>query len=219
VAVFGYAHVPWMKRHQALIREADLPGPEERFRQQFAAEAAIVAAGYEPIGLDHYARPGDALAAAARSRSLRRNFQGYSTDTAATLIGLGASAIGSLPQGYAQNAAALPDWRDRVREGRLPTARGIAVSPDDRLRRDVIEQVMCHGEVDLPQTAARHGAEADRLLEAAPRLAELAADGLIAWDGARVAVRREARPLVRAVAAVFDAYYRPQGEARHARAV
>ena len=219
VAVFGYAHVPWMKKHQALIRDDDLPDPAERYRQLRAAEAAIVARGFVPVGLDHYARPGDPLAVAARDHSMRRNFQGYTTDTAATLIGLGASSIGSLPQGYAQNAAALPLWRDRVRAGRLPTARGIATGPDDRLRRDVIEQLMCQGEVDLWRTAARHDADARPLLAAAARLSDLAADGLILWDGARVALRREARPLVRSVAAVFDAYHRPEAEARHARAV
>jgi oxygen-independent coproporphyrinogen-3 oxidase len=219
VAVFGYAHVPWLKKHQALIPETALPGLAERYRQLVAAETAIVARGYVPVGLDHYARPDDALAVAARARSMRRNFQGYTTDTAETLIGLGASAIGALPQGYAQNAAALPDYRERVRAGRLPTARGIAIGPDDRLRRDVIGQLMCHGEVDLAATAARHGSDAGGLLAAAPALAELAADGVIAWDGARVALRPEARPLVRNVAAVFDAYYQPHGAARHASAV
>ncbi len=219
VAVFGYAHVPWMKKHQTLIPEAALPDLAERWRQQMAAEAAIVARGFVPVGLDHYAKPDDSLAVAAREHAMHRNFQGYTTDTAATLIGLGASSIGSLPQGYAQNAAALPDWRDRVRAGRLPTIRGFATAPDDRLRRDVIEQLMCQGEVDLRRTAARHEADARVLLAAAPRLAELAADGLIVWDGARVALAREARPLVRNVAAVFDSYYRPQNEARHARAV
>ena len=219
IAVFGYAHVPWMKRHQRLIQEADLPGLAERYRQHVAAEAAIVARGFVPVGLDHYARPDDALAVAARQGAMRRNFQGYTTDSAATLIGLGASAIGSLPQGYAQNVAALPAYRDQVRAGRLPTLRGIATTPEDRLRRDVIEQLMCQGEVDLWRAAARHGTDAGGLLAAAPRLAGLAADGLIAWDGARVVLRPEARPLVRNVAAVFDTYYRPQGETRHARAI
>ena len=219
VAVFGYAHVPWMKRHQALIPEAYLPGPEERFRQQQAAEAAILARGYVAVGLDHYARPGDPLAVAAAAHRMRRNFQGYTTDTAATLLGLGASAIGALPQGYVQNAVPVPDWRSRVRAGRLPTVRGVALTPEDRLRRDVIEQVMCYGEVHLRATAARHAAAPDALLAAAPRLADLAADGLITWDGARVALRPEARPLVRAVAAVFDTYLKPTVEARHAPAV
>jgi len=219
VAVFGYAHVPWMKKHQALIPEADLPGLAERYRQQVGAEAAIVARGYVPVGLDHYARPDDTLAVAARARTMRRNFQGYTTDTAETLIGLGASAIGALPQGYVQNAAALPDYRDRVRAGRLPIARGTEIGPDDRLRRDVIGQLMCQGEVDLAETAARHNADTRGLLAAAPALADLAADGLIAWDGARVVLAPEARPLVRNVAAVFDAYYQPEGAPRHARAV
>lgn len=218
IAVFGYAHVPWMKKHQALIREADLPGPVERYRQLRAAELAIVAGGYQAVGLDHYAKPDDALAHAARSRVLRRNFQGYTTDLAETLIGFGASAIASLPQGYAQNVASLPDWRARVRAGRLPTARGIATDAEDRLRRDVIGQLMCQGEVDLRQTAARHDTDAGTLLAAAPRLTALAADGLITWNGARVAMQPDMRPLVRSVAAVFDTYNRPQ-QARHARAI
>jgi oxygen-independent coproporphyrinogen-3 oxidase len=219
IAVFGYAHVPWMKKHQALIPEAHLPDLQERYRQLLAAEAAILARGFVAIGMDHYARPDDPLAVAAAAQAMHRNFQGYTTDTAEILIGLGASSIGSLPQGYAQNAPSLPDWRDRVRAGSLPTARGIAVGPDDLLRRDVIEQLMCQGEVDLPATAARHAADAAPLLAVAPRLADLAEDGLIAWDGKRVVVREAARPLVRNVAALFDNFYRPQNEARHARAV
>jgi oxygen-independent coproporphyrinogen-3 oxidase len=218
VAVFGYAHVPWMKRHQALIAEADLPDRAARHRQMRAAHDALTKAGYVPIGLDHYARPGDALARAAAGGTLRRNFQGYTTDAAPVLIGLGASAIGSLPQGYVQNAAPLPEYRARLREGRLATVRGVALSAEDALRRDVIEQLMCHGHVDLAATAARHQAGAGALAGAAPALAALAADGVIAWDGRRVAVRPAARVLLRAVAAAFDAYHRPDAQ-RHAPAV
>jgi oxygen-independent coproporphyrinogen-3 oxidase len=218
VAVFGYAHVPWMKRHQALLAEASLPGPLQRYRQLLAAERALTGAGFIPIGLDHYARPGDDLARAAAEQRLHRNFQGYTTDAAPVLLGLGASAIGSLPQGYVQNAAALAEYAESVRAGRLPTRRGIALGDEDRLRRAVIERIMCHGQVDLGATASRHGADAAKLRQAAAALAPLVADGLVEWDGNRVTVRPEARPFLRNVAAVFDAYWRPE-ETRHAYAV
>ena len=218
VAVFGYAHVPWMKRHQALIPEAALPDLRARHRQRAAADAALTGAGYVAVGLDHYARPQDALARAAERGTLRRNFQGYTTDAAPALIGLGASAIGVLPQGYVQNAAAIPDYRARLRAGALATVRGVALAGDDRLRRDVIEQLMCQGEVDLAETAARHGADPATFGAAAPALHSLAEDGVIVWDGARVAVQPEAAILVRAVASVFDAYHQPDAQ-RHAPAV
>jgi oxygen-independent coproporphyrinogen-3 oxidase len=128
LAVFGYAHVPWMKPHQRLIEEAALPGFGERQAQAAAAHAALLELGYQPIGLDHYARRDDELAVAAREGRIRRNFQGYTTDRADALIGLGASAIGRLPLGYVQNAPDIAGYsraiaggtiRDRERNGRL----------------------------------------------------------------------------------------------------
>jgi len=218
VAVFGYAHVPWMKKHQLLLPEAALPGPMQRWEQLRATERVLTAGGYRAIGLDHYALPGDDLAVAAEGQALRRNFQGYTTDTAPVLLGFGASSIGSLPEGYVQNAAALPEWRDQVRAGVLPTRRGIALDAEDRLRRDVIEQLMCQGRVTLSEIAARHGADASGLRAAAPRLAAMAADGVVEWDGDRLVMRSEARPFVRTVAAVFDTYLKVD-QARHARVV
>ena len=218
VAVFGYAHVPWLKRHQRLLPEAALPGPAARFAQRAAAERVILAAGYEAVGLDHYARPGDPLAVAARAGRVRRNFQGYTTDMAPVLLGFGASSIGALPDGYVQNETAIPAWRDAVRAGRLPIARGVALTSEDRLRRAVIEQLMCQGEADLPAIAARHGVGAEVLLAAGPVLAAQAADGLVRWDGARVAVTERGWPFVRAVAAAFDAYLAPEAT-RHAAAI
>lgn len=217
-AVFGYAHVPWMKRHQALLAESALPGPAERFAQRQAAENVITTAGHVRIGLDHFARPHDRLAIAARTGRLRRNFQGYTTDDALVLLGLGASSIGSLPQGYVQNQVSLPAWRDAVRAGALPVARGFALSNADRLRRAVIEEIMCHGEVDLPSIAAHHGAEPASLADAGPALQELARDGLVEWDGRRIMVTAMGRPFVRAVAAAFDTYL-CNGVARHSAVV
>lgn len=219
VAVFGYAHVPWMAKQQKLLPEEALPGAEERWAQMQATEDALIAGGYVPIGLDHYARPDDPLTRAATSGHLHRNFQGYTDDTAPVLLGLGASSIGSLPQGYAQNLSAVPAWRDAIRAGELPIARGIALSDEDRLRREVIETLMCQGQVDLAAIAARHGADPASLAAgAAARLAAMAADGLLDWDGTRITVHPAARPFVRNAAACFDTYLRPD-QTRHARAV
>ncbi len=215
IAVFGYAHVPWMQRHQALIPEASLPDARARFRLREIAETEIAAAGYLAIGLDHFAKPGDGLARAAASGRLRRNFQGYTDDDADALIGLGASAISSLPQGYVQNAPRVPAYREAVAAGRLAIARGVALDADDRLRRAAIEQVMCALRLDLGALLAAHGAAADALDDAHPALAELAAIGLIAWDGRTLAVPAAARPFLRVVAAAFDRYLDP-APARHA---
>ncbi|MFN4089838.1 MAG: oxygen-independent coproporphyrinogen III oxidase [Alphaproteobacteria bacterium] len=223
VAVFGYAHVPWMKRHQRLIDETTLPDGPARLAQFAVIAGRLLSAGYRRVGLDHFARPGDRLARAADDGTLHRNFQGYTTDAAPVLIGLGASAIGSLPAGYVQNLAAVPDYLKAIGEGRLPVARGRALTPDDRLRRDVIEQLMCHGRVDLTCTAQRHWTTPAALGDAQPALERLVREGVAQVDGPVVRVADEARPLVRCVAAAFDAYLADPdaatGTARHARAV
>jgi len=218
LAVFGYAHVPAMKRHQRLIDAAALPGPAERFRQERTIAEVLVGAGFRRIGLDHYARAGDALAVAQAEGRLRRNFQGYTDDPADALIGFGASAIGELPQGYVQNTADLPAWRRAVEEGRLATARGIALDADDRLRREVIERLMCDLRVDVAAVLHRHGLGATALDGALAALAPMAADGLVDLAGRTVIVPEGSRPLLRCVAAAFDAYLDPAA-GRHAVAV
>ena len=218
VAVFGYAHVPWMKKHQSLIPDSALPGREARFAQQQAADTTIRAAGYTAIGLDHFALPEDSLTRSFEGNRLKRNFQGYTTDDAPVLLGFGASSIGAQPQGYVQNHPGVPAWRDAIRAGTLPVARGIALTPDDRLRRDLIEQVMCGFAADIAGTVARHGANRSALADAEPALTEMAADGLIDWDGEQVTVTPAGRPFVRNVAAAFDAWLKP-GAGRHSAAV
>ncbi|MGE0226191.1 MAG: oxygen-independent coproporphyrinogen III oxidase [Acetobacteraceae bacterium] len=218
VAVFGYAHVPWMKKHQALIPEAALPGALDRFVQCEAAGETILAAGYRAVGHDHFALPADSLAMAAATGRLRRNFQGYTTDGATVLIGFGASSIGSMPDGYVQNHAAVPAWRDSVRSGRLPLARGVALTHDDRLRRAVIERIMCDFAVDLHAVAARFDADPADLMDAAPALQVMARDGLLEWDGYALSLTPTGRPFVRSVAATFDARARTAA-ARHSAAV
>lgn len=218
IALFGYAHVPWMKPHQKLIDEADLPGPEARFAQSQAASAYLTAQGYEAIGLDHFALPGDSLAVAARAGRLRRNFQGYTTDTAETLIGLGASSISRTRAGYVQNHAVERDWRAAVGAGRLGVARGLRLTPDDRRRADVIERLMCDFRVDLGDIERRHGPAPDRFSAAFARLQPLLDDGLATRGGDIVGVTDAGRPFVRLVCAAFDTTLAPSA-ARHGRLI
>jgi len=217
-AVFGYAHVPWMKKHQALIPTEALPGPAERFAQREAVDDILLSHGYYATGLDHFALPGDPMAIAAMERRLKRNFQGYTTDVAPVLVGLGASSIGALPLGYVQNLPSVPAWRDAIRAGNLAAARGIALTPDDRLRRAVIEDIMCHGDVDLAAASARFDQDPTVLSDAWPKLRDLARDGLIRWSGERVSVAPAGRPFLRNVAAAFDCRL-GNGPGRHAAAV
>eukprot|EP01037_Dinobryon_pediforme_P002044 gene2044-2082_t len=219
VAVFGYAHVPWMKRHQALIPETSLPGPNERFAQSRIIDSVLTSAGYKAVGLDHYARQGDSLCAAAEAQTLHRSFQGYTTDNAPALIGLGASAIGSLPQGYVQNAPRTPDYLKAIAEGQFPIAKGIALSADDKLRREVIERIMCDLVADLEEIARLHGADPTPLLQAASHLQGPISDGLVEIEGSRIVVTEAGRPFVRNIASVFDAYLAPAGVNRHAAGV
>ena len=218
VALFGYAHVPWMAKRQRLIDETALPGPEERLAQAEAAAALFKSAGYQAIGLDHFALPSDPLAQAAGRGALRRNFQGYTTDQAETLIGLGATSISRTPSGYAQNVAEPGAYARMIDQGRLPVAKGVALKAEDKLRGAVIERLMCDGEADLAAAAEALGADLDWWKVEAPKLEKLALDGLIAIDGARIRVTRRGAPYLRVIASTFDAYL-SAGGARHSKAV
>jgi oxygen-independent coproporphyrinogen-3 oxidase len=217
-AVFGYAHVPSFKLHQRKIDEAALPDGAARHEQAEAIAAALIDAGYVRIGLDHFARPGDALARAFAEGTLHRNFQGYTTDGCETLLGFGASSIGQLPQGYVQNAVLIGEYQRRIAEGRLATGKGRAFAAEDRLRAAVIERIMCDNRVDLDQVCEPFGADPDRLLGEAAMLEQLVADGIARRDDRVIALTDEARPLVRVLAAAFDQYL-AQAPARHSRAV
>jgi oxygen-independent coproporphyrinogen-3 oxidase len=218
LAVFGYAHVPWMKVHQKMIPDDALPGARERFRQAQAAAEALVALGYRPIGLDHFARPDDALARALDEGRLRRNFQGYTDDAAEILIGFGSSAIGQLPQGYVQNAVPFHAYDESVAEGRLAVHRGIALAPEDRLRRDVIERLMCDLRADPANLARRHGLAEDTLAAEIESLGPMVDDGLAEIAGGIVRITESGRPFMRVIAAAFDGYFAGQ-PARHSRPV
>lgn len=218
LAVFGYAHVPWMKSHQKMIPESALPGTRERLSQALAVAETLAARGYRPIGLDHFAKPDDAMARAFDDGRLRRNFQGYTDDPADVLIGFGTSAIGQFPQGYVQNAVPFHEYDEAITAGRLAAHRGIVLTPEDRLRRAVIERVMCDMRADLAALCRSHGFPEDALTPDAEALKPMVDDGLAELTGPVVRVTETCRPFMRTIAAVFDTYL-GTGKARHSRAV
>lgn len=218
LSLFGYAHVPWLKPHQNLIDDADLPAARARLAMQHEAARRFEAAGFRRLGLDHFARPDDSLAAAAAEQRMHRNFQGYTTDAADVLLGFGASAIGHLPQGYVQNAANVTHWRTHIESGELPVTRGIALGAGDRFRAEIIERLMCDFYVDLAEVAARHAEVRPCFNREYARLAEMEADGLVRVDGSKISVTRTGRDFVRSVCAVFDRYLDPEA-VRHAAGV
>ena len=143
LAIYGYAHVPWVSKRQVLISEADLPGSEERFHLAEIAHRFFTNAGYRAIGIDHFARPADGLALAKDAGTLRRNFQGYTDDDSPVLLGFGASAISKFPQGYAQNAVATSAYQDRVRTEGFAAHRGFSMTRRDQLHAMIIERLLC----------------------------------------------------------------------------
>jgi oxygen-independent coproporphyrinogen-3 oxidase len=217
-AVFGNAHVPGFEKHQRKINEEWLPDSVERYDQACAIANALKEAGYVQIGLDHFALPTDEMAVALKEGRLRRNFQGYTTDSSTVLLGFGASAIGCLPQGYVQNDVQIGAYSEAIATGRLATAKGYVLTEEDRLRGEIIERIMCDFGVDLEAICARHGAGAESVLQSAPRLRELVSDGVIELQGTSLKVADNSRFLVRSVAAAFDAHL-DQSNRLHSRAV
>ena len=218
LAVFGYAHVPWLKPHQRLLDESSLPMPAARFDQATATHEILISLGYEPIGLDHYAVPADSLAVAARAKTLRRNFQGYTTDDASALIGIGTSAIGHFPQGYVQNASDTATYSRAIMANHLGTGRGLALSTADRVRGRIIEELMCHLVCDIDGLLNEYNCAQESFEQEIEALLPFGAEGLVQINGNRISVAESGRPYLRLVAAAFDAYL-PNSHARHSVAV
>ena len=205
VALYGYAHVPWMARRQQMIPSDSLPRPEERLELFETARRLFVWDGYHEIGIDHFARPEDGLAVAAQNGTLRRNFQGYTDDTALVLIGLGASSISRFPQGYAQMNPSTSGWAKAVQAGQFATTRGHAFKGDDLLRGRIIEALMCDFSVKSAELIRDFGATPaflDSLF--APVARKFGA--FLQHDSQALTIPPEGRPLTRVIAADFDAY-------------
>lgn len=205
VALYGYAHVPWMSRRQTMIPSDAMPTPEERLHLFEVASDLLVESGYQPIGIDHFGLAHDGLTMAKHTGQLRRNFQGYTDDTAEVLIGIGASSISRFPQGYAQNASRTADYAKSIGQGTFSVHRGHSFSPEDHLRGAMIEQLMCEFRIDRARIAQRLGfmpATLDTLLQQTYS----AFQSVITLDDEGLKVPAAAMPLTRLIARSLDAY-------------
>jgi oxygen-independent coproporphyrinogen-3 oxidase len=207
LAVFAYAHVPWIKKHQKLINEADLPDFATRLALQQAVNERLGAAGYVNIGLDHFARPEDELVRAQQNKTLWRNFQGYTTHKHCDILAFGASSISQTVDVYMQNEKGLKSYEARVTATGFAVERGIKLSLDDRLRREAITRVMCDLELDLATFGTEWGIDAAAYFaDALKDLRPLADDGLVRLDGARIEVTPVGRLFLRNIGMCFDRY-------------
>jgi len=221
LSIYAYAHLPERFPIQRLMDAGALPDSALRLALLSTAVEELEKAGYEHIGMDHFARPGDPLVSARDRGQLQRNFQGYSTHAECDLIGLGASAIGKVGDSFSQNIANIRDWEARVAAGQLPITRGLVLSADDRIRQQVIQSIMCNGEVDAEVVARRHHVDFWSYFAAAiPGLRGMADDGLLEFKPNGFKVSRKGRYLLRNVAMLFDAYNGPdQNQQRFSRVI
>ena len=206
LAVYSYANVPWLKKHQKLL-ETRLPGEREKFEIFRTALALFTRAGYEYIGMDHFARPEDELSRARRERTLHRNFQGYTTKAGTDLIGIGVSAIGAVGNAFVQNRRELADYRRAVEAEGAATFRGFRLSFDDRLRRAVIGNLLCHGVVVHAEIEDAFGIDfREYFAGALDQLAGCEEDGLVVLSDREVRATALGRVFLRNLAMAFDSY-------------
>ena len=205
VALYGYAHVPWMARRQQMIPSNALPTPEERLELFETARKLFVWDGYREIGIDHFARPDDGLAVAQANGMLRRNFQGYTDDTSPVLVGLGASSISRFPQGYAQNNASTSGHTRAVREGHFSTVKGHRFTPEDLLRARMIEALMCDFRIDAQEMCDKFGTTPARLAQMFDAAQKVFGD-MVEVSPKGLSIPEKGRPLTRMIARCFDAY-------------
>jgi oxygen-independent coproporphyrinogen-3 oxidase len=207
LAVYGYAHMPRMFKAQRQIRSDDLPSAGVRLSLLQLAVGKLSEAGYEYVGMDHFALPADSLAQAKQNGTLHRSFQGYTTHANRDLVSFGVSAIGQVGDLYVQNHKSVKDYEAAIAGGDLPSNRGKTMNPDDHIRKEVINSLMCHGFVDIPAFERRHALVFNHYFELElERLRSLQADGLVELDRERIALTPVGRLLMRTVAMVFDAY-------------
>lgn len=212
VAVFGYAHLPWLRKHQRAIGDSTLPAAYGRFSLFRTAAERFEGSGYEWLGLDHFARRGDPLVSARDDGTLTRNFMGYTTVPAAHLLGFGMSAIGEVAGRFVQMAGELPEWAQGLDAGGLPVQRGHVLSDDDVWRRAMIQRVMCHREVPY----AMMGEDPSVFLH---RLRPMATDGLVEFGATSLRVTDAGRYFLRNVAMAFDAATGTAGAEAYSRMV
>jgi len=220
IATFNYAHVPWLKKHQVMIKEDELPSPEEKLRLFEMISTRFHDAGYEFIGMDHFAKPADPIARAQREGTLYRNFQGYTTHAGCDLYAFGITAISQLRRCYSQNVKKIPEYYAAIDAGHLPVERGVLLSEEDLLRRDVITRLMCNFELNPADFEAEYGIDFGTHFAKAMELFDgFEADGLVVREGGEIKVTPAGRMLIRNIAMPFDAYLGTKPGQRFSRTV
>jgi oxygen-independent coproporphyrinogen III oxidase len=220
LSVFNYAHLPEMFKPQRRINAADLPSPQEKLNILQLTIERLTQAGYVYIGMDHFARPDDELAQAQRNGTLYRNFQGYSTHAECDLVGLGITAIGMVGDCYSQNRKTLEDYYAALDAGQLPVMRGFVLSADDKLRRAIITQLICHFALDYGAIEGIHGIHfAEYFAQELADLNVMQQDGLIEMDEKSIRVQPAGKLLIRNICMVFDRYLREKQEQRYSKVI
>ncbi len=213
-AIYGYAHLPQLFKAQRRIETTELPDAQAKLQLLRLAIERLGAAGYRYIGMDHFALPEDDLSLAQQNGALHRNFMGYTTHANCDLVGLGVSAISHIGASFSQNARELPAWEAALDQDRLPLWRGLELSFDDEIRADVIQQLMCRGEIDMAAIERRYCIDFVSYCAAAlEQLRPLVADGLVTIVGDYISATQRGRLLVRVIAMCFDRYLHPQATA------
>ena len=220
LSVFNYAHLPELFKPQRRINAEELPEPAEKLDILQMASEKLANAGYVFIGMDHFAKPDDELAVAQREETLYRNFQGYSTHSNCDLVGLGVTSIGMVGPTYSQNVRTLEEYYPMIDAGRLPIARGYALTQDDIIRRDLITRLICHFHLDTAAFAKRWEIDfSDYFAVEIERLGEMAEDGLVSISDAGIKVEQKGRFLIRNICMVFDAHLQPEGGGRFSKVI
>jgi oxygen-independent coproporphyrinogen III oxidase len=221
IAVFNYAHVPWMKKHMALIHPEDIPAAEIKLEILKMTIEKLVNAGYEFIGMDHFAKPDDELSIAMREKKLYRNFQGYSTNAGADLYAMGITSISQLKNVYAQNYKTEKEYYSTLDDEKLPTAKGYQLTEDDHLRREVIMKLMCDFELDFKKIEDQFKIDFKKYFTwGLNNLKEMEADDLVEISDSRIKVKNMGRMLIRNIAINFDGYIeRKEDKAKYSRTV
>ncbi len=212
LAVFPYAHVPWMKKHQKLLEKYPMADGKERFLMNEAVDTVLKSHDYKAIGTDHYAKSSDSLAVAQNNGVLRRNFQGYTVDISEAIIGFGHSSISSFKSAYVQNTITPADYRNAINNGEFPVNRGVKLSENDQGLSRLIEELMCNFKVNLEGYKDYIGSDYS------DKLATLIQDGLVIMDGMQLIITDKGKPFTRVVASCFDPYFEKQ-ENQHAKAI
>ncbi len=221
IAVFNYAYVPWLKKHMSLINEEDIPAPEVKLEIMKTTMQMLIDAGYELIGMDHFAKPEDELAVALNDKKLYRNFQGYSTNAGADLYGFGITSISQLNNIYAQNYKTEKEYYAALDDRIIPTAKGYILNEDDHIRREVIMRLMCDFELSFKKIEDRFNINFKKYFAAGlSNLKEMEKDGLLILTGDGIKVQDMGRLLIRNIAINFDGYIeRKEDTARYSKTV